>query len=565
MTIEVLDRPEHKFGGRLYEGEGMNMSAVRAMFVDHTMFPGMCRIRPIKGPPCYMDPTAHQIEVGDAYEQHKWNLVGKYRHAFISSYAGRLMARDAMYLAGRRMVILANKDSVAEDILERFIYSYKRLPPELQVPMDPRRSATKREIRFIHGGWIQILSAKADDPGEGLSPDLFHITEWGITGYAQQKKVVGSLLPIAQGKPDARVLIESTFGVRGDIYFDQWKGAWEGDRGQEFDFNPVFLKWWTDPKRHRHDVPAGFEATITERERELLRICEGMTYEHLQFRRNTVQKMGDARIFDWKYPAGIFMGWKGTEDPAIPPSIVEEWSRSAVTFSQSNRICWVLEPPVPGREYVVFADPASFGRKGDYSGLIVMDAHTRQDVAEWEGRAEPGDFADRLVQVSEYYNNAEIVVERNAGDVLGALGDHEDVYFDENGVPGWYASAASIRFAVGCLINQHRNSTIRFRSKRTVGQLGGWDGSNRGRRTKDDEGNTQHYELARCAVMAAAHFEENYYAPAATPKNATREAEEAEAEAAVHDRRQRVRARAKELFGVGSAGRSRKSFAPPRY
>lgn len=556
--VEVMPRPEERFGGRLHRAPGLNMGAIRAMFAHHSLFPSMCRIQPIKGAPDYLEPTAHQLQVGEAYEKYNWNLVGKYRHAFISTYGGLLMARDAMYLSGRRMVILANKDSVAEDILKRIVYAYKRLPPELRMPLDPSRTGTARALHFAHGGWIQVLSAKADDPGEGLSPDLFHISEWGITPYDRQMAVAGSLFPIAQGKPDARVLVESTFGRRGDLYHQQWTDGWAGG-DSDYDFNPVFLEWWKDPTRHRLPVPAGLEGSLTDQERQMLDTCDGMTLEHIQFRRVAARKGGMA-TFDWKYPAGPFSGWRGTDDPAIPPAIVEDWNRTAVTFPTSSTLpVWVQEPPVPGHEYVIFADPASFGRKGDYSGCIVMDASVRHDVAEWEGRAEPQEFAERLDEASTYYNDATIVLERNAGAVLGALGDDPRVWVDEHDVPGWFASDGSIRNAVGDLINLHANSAMRIRSKRTVAQLGGWDGTKRGRRTKDDDGNTQHYELARCAVMAADHFEAHHYDPAAPVDS--REVDDAEAARRAGIRKDRAAA----LFGVHSRPAHRSRFSPPRY
>lgn len=562
-AIEVVPPPEARFGGELHREPGLNMSAIRSMFVDHTLFPSMCKIRPNDGPPCFMEPTAHQIEVGDAYEQHPWLLVGKYRHAFISTYIGPLMARDAMYLSGCRMVILANKDAVAEDILERFVYSYRRLPKELRMPLAKDRTATKRELNFIHGGWIKILSAQADDPGEGLSPDRFHISEWGITDYARQVKAAASLLPIAQGKAHARVAIESTFGIRGDLYYQQWLSALSGGGG-EYKFHPVFLKWWTDPLRHRRAPSDDLEETLTDVELALLNSCDGMTLEHIQFRRDSIVNMGDFRTFDRKYPPGTLQGWGGPGDPKIPPDLAKSILDAAVEFPENDSLVWMLERPDPRRSYVVIVDPADFGNTGDYAGIHVFDRGRQIDVAEWEGREDPDETWSRAEAISERYNDAEIVVERNASAVLGAAGDHPCLWRDDNDVPGWYASASSIEEATGAFLRLHRSRVMRIRSKRAATQLGEWDGKAKRRRKKDEDGNTSHFELARTSIMAAWFFD-RYGGNGTTATASQRDSEEEEQEREWEARAQKRKATAKAMFKVESPPHQRSKFHPPRY
>lgn len=64
-------------------------------------------------------------------------------------------------------------------------------------------------------------------------------------------------------------------------------------------------------------------------------------------------------------------------------------------------------------EYVIGADPAEGNPGSNDSVACVCNYHTGEQVAVLSGQIEPSVFADRVYQLAQFYNNAEIMPERN--------------------------------------------------------------------------------------------------------------------------------------------------------
>ncbi len=73
----------------------------------------------------------------------------------------------------------------------------------------------------------------------------------------------------------------------------------------------------------------------------------------------------------------------------------------------------VWEQPVPGRRYVIGADPAEGNPNSDESAATVLDAVTWGQVAELAGKIEPSMFAGYMDEIGRWYNGADVMVERN--------------------------------------------------------------------------------------------------------------------------------------------------------
>ena len=70
-------------------------------------------------------------------------------------------------------------------------------------------------------------------------------------------------------------------------------------------------------------------------------------------------------------------------------------------------------PPSPDGKYVIGADPAEGNPQSDDSAAVVLDIFTGEQMATMAERTDPARFADHLEQLSLYYNEAPLMVERN--------------------------------------------------------------------------------------------------------------------------------------------------------
>lgn len=106
-----------------------------------------------------------------------------------------------------------------------------------------------------------------------------------------------------------------------------------------------------------------------------------------------------------------------TLDKRIPPIWVESCFEEWPTLSDSNAPgiskLAIYKKPQPGVRYVIGADAAEGNPNSDDSSLTVVDVDSGEEQACLAGKYEPSIFGDYISQVSAYYNNAAVLVERN--------------------------------------------------------------------------------------------------------------------------------------------------------
>jgi hypothetical protein len=135
----------------------------------------------------------------------------------------------------------------------------------------------------------------------------------------------------------------------------------------------------------------------------------------------------------------------------------------------------VYAPPLSGRGYVIGADPAEGIPHRDASAACVLDAATWAEVATLAGPLEPGVFAQALAQLAGYYNQADLLVERNnhGHAVIRTLQEQGEVRLLEgyDGKPGWLSNIKGKPLLYDAAAEAVRSGTCRIRSGETVAQL----------------------------------------------------------------------------------------------
>ena len=494
MTKQLTALPK---GSKLAEHPDLNMRKVQAMFATPDAFVSMCQIVREDESIGYMTPTKTQRKLLTAYHNHRWVIVNKFRQAKITTISVMLLLRDCMYIEGIKGLLIAERQDTAEDIFERILFAYNRLPDDVRAPIARGRKAGTTQIHFEHGGGIKVLTAGGRSPAIGRSIDRLIITEFGEAQW--QRKAAINIFPTINKRPNARVILESTPGRMGSHHEQMWQLALENKSR----FTPLFLDWWDDSSCRIKDNAL----VLTEEEKRYWAHHKDMSLENMAFRRSALNTefVGDTRLFSAKYPSDPYDGWLGTLTPIMPIDVLKPLLAQAVPDPATGPLgCSVLEMPKPGVKYLITADPAGFGSSGDKSALTVWDAIERKEVAFWEDREDPGRFAARLMIIQKHYNMAMVGVESNATACIAVLKDKRCpglVWTDRNH-PGWYATAKRIQEAEARLVQMLREGEINIRSRGMLHQLVNYDGSTK-KRMKGLDGTTHHFDRARTAVMAA--------------------------------------------------------------
>ena len=135
----------------------------------------------------------------------------------------------------------------------------------------------------------------------------------------------------------------------------------------------------------------------------------------------------------------------------------------------------IWEAPLPGRRYVVGADPAEGNPNSDESAATILDAESWAQVAELTGKIEPSTFAAWLDELGRCYNGADVMAERNNhGHLLirelQRLGNLR-VLDGYDGRPGWLSTVKGKPLLYGLLADAVRDAACTIRGSETAAQL----------------------------------------------------------------------------------------------
>jgi hypothetical protein len=267
-----------KGGAKFAKAKGLHEGKIKALFSTPDAFVSMCQIVREDESIGFMTPTYTQRKLLEAYHDNNWLIVNKFRQAKITTISVMLLLRDCMYLEGVKGLLIAERQDTAEDIFERILFAYQRLPDDVRMPLAPGKKAGATQMQFIHGGGIKVLTAGCRSPAIGRSIDRLVITEFGEAQW--QKKAAINIFPTVNKRVNAKVILESTPGRAGSHHEQMWRSAMEGTSR----FHPLFLEWWEDDSCIA--LEKGFTPTTMEREYQAKH--PGMSLRNLAFRRRAL-------------------------------------------------------------------------------------------------------------------------------------------------------------------------------------------------------------------------------------------------------------------------------------
>lgn len=140
----------------------------------------------------------------------------------------------------------------------------------------------------------------------------------------------------------------------------------------------------------------------------------------------------------------------------------------------------IFRRPVSGQRYVIGVDPAEGNPTSDDSALTVMERLTGEEVAALAGKFQPQVIADHAYAVGKYFNNADVLVERNNhGHAVILRLMYQDVLRILEGLdgrPGWLSMALGKTLMYDGLANAFREKSTTLHSFPTYTQIAAIEG-----------------------------------------------------------------------------------------
>jgi hypothetical protein len=416
-----------------------------------------------------------QVALAGVLQRERLVQILKARQLGISWLVCADKLRKCLELPNRLVLLLSKGQREANEMLRRIRVMYRRLPPWLKryLPgVDPGRD-NKSELGFTNGSVVYSLPASESSGVSFTASDVVideaaHLSDGGPL-YANVKPAIDD------GGPDAQMVVLSTANGLGDFFHRLWAKSVSGESG----FRPVFLPWWARPGRDRawYDrkvaesdepalVPQNYPANATE-----AFVSSGrMRYDPAWVAAQAANARQPVPAAAW--PASLYArkGWPGLPPGALP-----------ATLADVPRLR-VYAAPEPGRRYAVAADVAegkdpTGSNEPDYSAAVVADRDTGEEVASLHGRWEPDVFAVYLMAVSEPYNRAPVVVERNnhGHAVLATFRNlhfpAERVGLGHDGARGWLTNGVTKPRGEDLLASALRQGLVAVRTAAAVGEM----------------------------------------------------------------------------------------------
>ncbi len=323
-------------------------------------------------------------------------------------------------------LVIAHDVGASQTIFQMARRFYEHLDPALK-PMV--RYSTKQELVFdnpsdrdrpgLRGLNSRIIVATARNlhSGAGSTLHCVHLSE--AARYPNAVEIESAVLQAVPMKSNSFVIIESTARPEGHWFREQCDMAIDGRSPYEFQFVP-----WTEDPSCAVPLDPGEVLALESDERDLQRQFH-LTAEQLKWRRlKLAEKRWNIDEFSMDYPLTYEEAWIMREFGVFPVHqlralyaglLAPRFHATVVgakVLREHNGPLSVWQEPEAGGLYDIGADVA-LGVGQDWSTAQVLKRPTGEQVAEYRGQIEPGEFADVLDGLGRWYNTAQIAVEVN--------------------------------------------------------------------------------------------------------------------------------------------------------
>ena len=252
-----------------------------------------------------------------------------------------------------------------------------------------------------------------------------------------------------------------------NLIYDMWGKSREGRNS----YKPLFFPWWMAedymlPKGSEYALEADRgDLILTPEEQDLVNM-HGLSEEQLRWRRMKIADKGG--LFYQEYPEDEINCFITVGEPVFDSYILDTLAKGCYPGKNHSTGAHIWKEPEKDRKYIIGADCSA----GDvsYSAAAVIDEYYNV-CATFMRKVDPTVFAHILEELGRYYNNAELVVERNAQGyaVLAVLEKYPNKYYQRDYTTGKQTSK------VGWWTNEQTKSFMFSSFKDVLPRLKVWD------------------------------------------------------------------------------------------
>ena len=310
-----------------------------------------------------------QAKMLKTFQENRFSICKLPRQVGKSTTSIAYILHLILFTDQQNVAILANKGSLARDLLAKLQLAYEYLPAWLQQGV---LTWNKGNIELENGSKV-LAAATSSSAIRGGSFNLIFLDEFAFVQRNLADQFFASTYPtISSGKTTKIIIVSTPNGM--NHFFKMWIDAVEG----RSEYKPIEILWNAVPGRDEEWKKQTIANTSEEQFRQEFE-CE-------------------------------FIGSSST---LIHPMKLRE-----MAWTTPNKDSWGLdyyEEPIPRNSYICVFD-VSEGVGGDYSALSIFDVtqFPYRQVAKYRSKTiTPLLFPDMIYRFARWYNNAYVLGETN--------------------------------------------------------------------------------------------------------------------------------------------------------
>jgi len=183
----------------------------------------------------------YQVKMIEAFNTNRFNCVLSARQSGKSITSAAYLLWFAMFNFDKTILIAANKNANAMEMILRIRFAYENLPFWIK-PGVKDDGWNKHEIGFDNDSRI-VSTATSEDSGRGMSISKLFLDEFAFVKPNIQEEFWTSIAPTLS--TGGSCIMTSTPNGDMNIYAQTWRGAQSGVNG----FHPIHVKWDEPPGR----------------------------------------------------------------------------------------------------------------------------------------------------------------------------------------------------------------------------------------------------------------------------------------------------------------------------
>ena len=390
----------------------------------------------------------YQDDLINSLNANRFNIVLKARQLGASTIVAGYILWYCLFHKDKNVVIVANKQKSARNVMRKAKLMYSLLPNWLKVA--ELEIDNKNEIEFTNRSRISA-EATTMDAGASDSISLLLIDEAALIDNLEE--MWGAVFPTLS--TGGRCIVNSTPRGVGQYFHTLWKESVNGSNK----FVPTKLMWDARPDRNKE----WFES---------------------ETRNMKIKKIAREYLCSFEQSGDTFFDGDTIEFITLNTS-------SNFEKLKKNPSIYVFKDSRPNKKYAIFADVAR-GDGADNSAFHVFDLETREQVVEFESQMATDTFAMLLKFIGDMYNEAPIIIENNnqGWATLSALkaSGYNQIYYSKKGSQkggiGVYAYDHNPKYVMGFSTNEFtrqqyldkmeediRNKHVRIYGERTLDEM----------------------------------------------------------------------------------------------